>query len=53
VQFTKTITAIALLVPFVPQRSMEAGSGEEPPSASEREREREEALLPWCATAFS
>lgn len=40
-QFTKTITSIALLVPFVPQRSVEAGAGEKPPSASERERERE------------
>lgn len=45
------ITSIAFLVPFLPQRSMEAGAGEEPPSATERERE--ETLLPWCATAFS
>lgn len=40
VQFTKTITSIALLVPFVLHRSVEAGVGEETPSASKRERER-------------
>lgn len=50
-QFTKTIKSIALLVPFVPQRNVEARSGEEPPSASVSERE--ETLLPWCASAFS
>jgi len=48
VQFTKKIKSIALLVPFVPQRSVEARSGEEPPSASVSEKEGTVAMVCKC-----
>lgn len=43
----KIIASIGLRVPFALQRSVEAGVGEETPSASKRERERETVAMVW------